>query len=421
MTMPLSSRVKRHASHWVRLLPGQGQGLRRMVQQARAAWKARQKARAAAASGWRLPDPDRVLELAPSDIVGHTHLQPAGEPPRELRNAVFGHEVLPGAVIGGDWDVDAPPFEALAAYRSIEQRVRSRVSWRETDYFKESMRDIESGRPLWNCRNADELEARLFYIDGVVDSVRQHGLRRQRDVTAKQDPTRRWSDEVEVNIGRHGAILFQDGRHRMAIAKVLGVPVIPVKVRVRHLLWQQLREQLMDLRRPTSAGPLLAWPAPHPDLADIACDPTCVDAVNTLLPRLPVHPAHVLDLEGRLGFVTHLLRARGDTVCTVEPHAVLRRLGERLATRGGPGPRWLPEPPADVGSHDVVLALGAGPSAPRDVAADTELRALFGSLDVRIGWAATLPGDTPRPTPDAVDWAYLPGGWTLWGRPPAGR
>ncbi|MFN0186048.1 MAG: hypothetical protein ACKVQR_19715 [Aquabacterium sp.] len=416
--MSLSSRLKHHASHWVRLLPGQGQGLRRMVQQARASWKARQKARAAAASGWRLPDPDRVLELAPSDIVGHTHLQPAAGPPRELRNAVFGHDVLPGAVIGGDWDLDVPPFEALAAYRSIEQRVRTGVSWRETDYFKESMRDIESGRPLWNCRNADELEARLCYIDGVVDSVRQHGLRRQRDVTAAQDPTRRWSDEAEVNIGRDGAILFQDGRHRMAIAKVLGVPVIPVKVRVRHLLWQKLREQLLDLRRPTSAGALLAWPAPHPDLADIACDAAGAAALAALLPRLPAPQVRVLDLEGRLGFVTHHLLARGDTVSTVEPDIVLRGLGERLATRGRTGYAWSSGPPAEVGAHDVVLAVGAGPSAPRGADGDAKLHALLRGLDARVGWAATLSGDAPGPAPGASAWAKLPGGWTLWGRPP---
>jgi hypothetical protein len=262
--------------------------------------------RQARAGPWRQPSPLRVLSLRPSDVAGHTNFQPPAEQ-RELRNRVFGHEVLPGSVIGGDWDLNCPPFEELAAYQSIYARIHEQAPWRSSAYFAESMRDIHAGRPLWNCHNADELEQRLAYVDGLINSIRGHGLLLQSQVSRAQDPTGRYSDELEVNVGRDGRFLFQDGRHRLCVAKALGLEKITVKVRVRHPLWLETRHRLLDLVAKTG---LLPHAAPHPDLDDIPAATTWPDLALALQRELQPG-TRVLDLQARLGSCSHLANRQG--------------------------------------------------------------------------------------------------------------
>lgn len=403
--------IWRHAlSIVLRRLPGQGVNIRRLWRQIQGYRYARRKMRVAKASGWRLPDPDRVLVLPPAMVIGHTCFQPKGSE-CELRNAVFGPDVIPGSVLDGEWDIDTPPFESLAAYRSIAQRVLQGTCWRDTEYFAESMRDIEAGRPLWNCRNADELEARLHYIDSIVHSVCRYGMQSQRDVTAQHDPTRRYSDEVEVNVGRTGALLFQDGRHRLAIAKVLKLPLIPLKVRVRHRQWQLLREQVLDLRRADDDGGfLLPFPAPHPDFGDIATDNTAQRALDALLKTLAQRRLRILDLEGRLGFASWQLARAGHQVTTVESDDTLRRIGSGVCASLLPGQRWLAESPMDARAFDLVVALGSTGIAPRSHV-DLQTLTVFSEGVQGLAVVATMPSSTA----EGGTLVHLPGCWRLVG------
>jgi len=53
------------------------------------------------------------------------------------------------------------------------------------------------------------------------------------------------ANEVCVAIGRDGTLYSDEGRHRLFIAKALGLEEIPVRVLVRHRMWQQIRDQTM--------------------------------------------------------------------------------------------------------------------------------------------------------------------------------
>jgi hypothetical protein len=52
--------------------------------------------------------------------------------------------------------------------------------------------------------------------------------------------------EVTIDIGRDGEFIFDDGRHRFVIAKLLGLDEIPVRVLVRHKKWQQIRGYILS-------------------------------------------------------------------------------------------------------------------------------------------------------------------------------
>lgn len=68
--------------------------------------------------------------------------------------------------------------------------------------------------------------------------------------------------EVLVDIGRDGSLLLGNGRHRLAIAKLLEVDAIPVGVLVRHADWIVHRDAVAD-------GERVPDDPEHPDLADL--------------------------------------------------------------------------------------------------------------------------------------------------------
>jgi hypothetical protein len=73
--------------------------------------------------------------------------------------------------------------------------------------------------------------------------------------------------EIAVNVGRDGELIFQDGRNRHVIARILELEEVPVVVLVRHEQWQRLRDRIA--RGELTASDLPADLRTHPDLVDL--------------------------------------------------------------------------------------------------------------------------------------------------------
>jgi len=105
------------------------------------------------------------------------------------------------------------------------------------------MRDINKGKFLWGCKNSRELDVRLDFIDAIIKNMKLYGYKPGFEICLPvEDPKIlakhfKLSSEITINIGRNGDFFFQDGRHRLAIAKVLNIKTVPVKILVRHKLW----------------------------------------------------------------------------------------------------------------------------------------------------------------------------------------
>lgn len=211
---------------------------------------------------FKLPPIDHIFYVSPQDIVWHTNLHSDSEP--ELRNRNFDMQRDKGRVLDGNWDVKAHRFSELKVYQAIKLRIEMEIDWVDTEFFSESLRDIEAGIALWGCRSRQDLIARCESVDLIISDMRNNGYRAgYQSLLPNEDMGRlakhpRYSEEITVNIGREGDFFFQDGRHRLAIAKSLGIETIPVKVLVRHRLWC---EKLIQASTENDAN------ADHPDLA----------------------------------------------------------------------------------------------------------------------------------------------------------
>lgn len=219
-------------------------------------------------------DPFKLEWVSTDRIARHTRRE---YPPYRDRLWLF------GAVRGGDWDrrseppidrsYDGPParlfvadrFEETVLYRSFEAHFDRGILWEETPLVREALRLVrESPRDrVWHeCRTESEVRDRCRRLDELYETIRREGYRAERHRLG-DDPDVGFRHcllhEITVDVGRDGELLLVCGKHRLAIAKLLGVDRVPVVFHVRHPDWMRRRRAVARGDRSES----------HPDLRDL--------------------------------------------------------------------------------------------------------------------------------------------------------
>lgn len=349
--------IKQIANNLLRALPDNGRAVRRFYRRLVDARRHQEVRRRQEEGNWRLPPPDAVLHIPPGRIRLLTNYQPAG-PAREAISRAFPVDWRQ-PVVGGDWDRGGIPFAGIEACKAIRDRIRDGTPWQETGYWRESLAFIEAGREVRGCRTAGDLAQRFAYVDALIASIRQHGLLPHDQVGAVQDPTGRVTGDIEVNIGRDGEFLFQDGRHRLAIALELDLESVPVRVKVRHEEWQKFREYMFTMVAggggAAKDGVLYQSPL-HPDLREIPAEHSCEDRLAQLLPHLRVRSGRLLDIGCNLGFFCSGFEQAGLECVGVEYGPDIAYATNRIAVAEGRRYRALNGDILDPRVHDPIVA-----------------------------------------------------------------
>lgn len=190
-------------------------------------------------------DPFAIEYVDPARI---THTTMREYPPWE------GKELLFGAIMDGDWDRPDPdaklPYEFTdrPIYRIFEERFVEGKDWEDVTGIKRRFRSVDEGKTTWrNCTTREEVLERCAYCDALYESLRTEGCRTQREIGPRDRepgflPAMR--HEILVDVGRDGELLHVGGMHRLAIAKLLDLPEIPVAFLVRHREWMERRDRL---------------------------------------------------------------------------------------------------------------------------------------------------------------------------------
>jgi len=214
-------------------------------------------------SNENIPNPEKIFWISPDRIIYHTNYIKKGDDNIHFIHRVFPSNKMRGKVIDGDWDITNYKFTDLDIYQAFKQRINEGVAWQDTNFYKINLSYIESGKIRWGCITKDEFDKRCSNFDSLIDSIKTKGYQLNRNNYSNNVEF----DEIDVNIGRNGDFLFQNGRHRLSIAKILGIKKIPVMVFVRHKKWQEYRESLIKYAREHRGE--VHQPLDHPDLADI--------------------------------------------------------------------------------------------------------------------------------------------------------
>jgi len=197
---------------------------------------------------------------------------------------------LAGKVIGGTWDQRPVKFEEASFcdgvnasfYRSLEVHFDRDIEWEETPFVRQVLDQVAAGKTVWTCATRADVKEKCGRVDQLYERIADRGYQTHKDrirggvddlKNTRKTALYRWlkkhtvvgKDEVCVNIARDGTLLFFAGKHRLAIAKILGLDSIPVVVLTRHEQWQEVRDRITA----SKATDVPAGLRIHPDLQDI--------------------------------------------------------------------------------------------------------------------------------------------------------
>ncbi|GAB3705870.1 ParB N-terminal domain-containing protein [Halorubrum pallidum] len=189
-------------------------------------------------------DPIRVLSVNPDQIIRFTGRTDA---------AGYRYQDL-GTVMEGEWDTQPTQLiEDTVIYRSFVDRYRRDQPWEETELFAKLLSG-DLTKVDMNTESAETLREELERYDDLYQMLQQTQYKTQQELrreTGIRFDNRvglldRLTDEITVDVGRDGELLFVDGRHRLCLAKLLGLSTIPAVVLVRHAEWLPKREAALN-------------------------------------------------------------------------------------------------------------------------------------------------------------------------------
>lgn len=139
-------------------------------------------------------------------------------------------------IVGGYWDYVAMSkrFDESRLYRALKSVFIDNKSWEETEFYIKRVAQIKKGNP--NIHET-ELEFKNKFknkIRPLYEDIKHNGYKQRRELV--NDP-KKMKDEITVNIGRFGDLLFNNGRHRLSIAKLLELERVPIRIVVYHEKW----------------------------------------------------------------------------------------------------------------------------------------------------------------------------------------
>jgi hypothetical protein len=167
-----------------------------------------------------------------------------------------------GIVLDGDWDLTTDAFADYHLTRVLTARFRDGAAWTDIPYIRKALRKVDSGTSAWGgrCRTEADVRRRCEYLDGLHARLATDGYRPD---AGDHGPL--LFTHFLVNIGRDGTIIRNnDGKHRIILSQILGIPTLPARVLVRHRSWQRIRTAI---RRGDTD--LANRHRGHPDLADL--------------------------------------------------------------------------------------------------------------------------------------------------------
>ena len=234
-----------------------------------------------------------------------------------------------GKVIGGNWDQRRIKFaDRIGLLRGLEDRFIRGMRWEETEFYQRILNVISNGTALWDCKSKAELDKRCRYLDSLFQDIKTNGYRSQQEIAQEENNPYKGEDEITVRIARDGALLFEDGQHRLAMAKLLHIDRIPIKITARHSEWFQFRKEVIDYARTQPWGKLY-HPVTHPDLCDI---PSLYgdERFELIKAHLPIQSGDLLDIGANWGYFCHKFEEEGFNCYAVESNARNRYFLEKL-------------------------------------------------------------------------------------------
>lgn len=156
-----------------------------------------------------------------------------------------------GRVELGPWPVaDQRPIEDDSILQTSIAHWVHGVPWEETGEVERMERAIRRKGPMKGCRTRQDILDRCARLDAIFEAIRREG--RVRPHGEVEPRNFRELGGIGMHIGVDGTpVRSANGRHRFAMARILEIPRIPVRVGLVH---HTALGRYPDLRIPPGAG-----------------------------------------------------------------------------------------------------------------------------------------------------------------------
>jgi 2-polyprenyl-3-methyl-5-hydroxy-6-metoxy-1,4-benzoquinol methylase len=124
----------------------------------------------------------------------------------------------------------------------MKQRIENKLEYEQIPEFREKLEIIENGGSWYGCKTKDEYIRHWQKMEKLYYSIMENGYKTQRELGSKNV-----FDEIRIQIGRKGELLFEEGFHRLVVAQMLNLEKIPVVVYRRHKAWANLRKDVKKI------------------------------------------------------------------------------------------------------------------------------------------------------------------------------
>lgn len=266
-----------------------------------------------------------------------------------------------GEIIGGNWDRLEKKFEELDVYVAFKEVCINGKDWKDTVYYQRFIDGIVHRKFPGGCKNKSDIDRRFKYLESLYQNIKNEGYKSRSEMLSEENTSDllRIEDEITVNVGRNGDLLFGNGAHRLAIVKLLGIQKIPVKITVRHPQWVCFRREIL-LYAKEHRGKTY-HPITHPDLQDIPAFHG-QDRFSIIGKNLSVREGWLLDIGAHWGYFCHKFEEIGFDCYAVESDKVSVHFLKKLKRAENRDFKIIPKsifeyPDIENVHFDVVLAL----------------------------------------------------------------
>ncbi len=221
------------------------------------------------------------------------------------------HEI--GRIADGDWDLKTMPFEELDVFQSFKAHFIDGVNWNDTELYTRIISYFKRGSVRSGCASIEEFNQKLDDYENLYQSILKNGYRLQTKISSSRPFGN--EDEIIVHIARDGDYIFTNGRHRLAVAKLLDIDSVAVKVGKRHKKWVEFRKKVLSYAE--KCGGFVSYPLMHHDLEDIPSAHGWT-AMNLIEPYIKKGGGNMLDIGAYWGFFCHNFEKAGYKCTAVE-------------------------------------------------------------------------------------------------------
>ena len=214
-----------------------------------------------------------------------------------------------------NWDLSGKliKFKERESYKGFYQHFIEGKKWPETIFYQSVLNQMERGMFKWGCSSEKEFIERCRQLDELYKDIKNNGFKTQKmlgnEEKLKHRGIREVSDEISVIVGRDGNLIHYDGQNRLAIAKILNLNQVPVKIYQRHKKWLKFRKKLFQYVKKEMLGRALE-PILHPDFVDI---PSIWGnkRFEIIKKNIKIENGKLLDVSAHWGFFCHKFEEMG--------------------------------------------------------------------------------------------------------------